>query len=302
MDKKKDKLVVILGTNASGKSGLGIELALRYGAEIVSADSRQVFRGLDLGSGKVTKEEMKGVPHFLLDVAEPGDFFSLKEYQELAYKAIDDILSRGKQPFLVGGTGLYVNAVADGYELSDAPVDAKLRAKVEAMSLKDLQTFIADKLGEVPDTLDMKNKRRLERAAEKIFQGKPLNLESIKRYDTLCLGVTWEREKLYKRIEERLDRRLCEGMIEEVEGLMARGVSDDFLYRLGLEYRYIMLYLRGRFKDREEFRAKLFMEIRHLAKEQMTWFRKRTDVHWLNMEADPIEEAGKMIETFLDLS
>ena len=302
MDKKKDKLVVILGTNASGKSGLGIELALRYGAEIVSADSRQVFRGLDLGSGKVTKEEMKGVPHFLLDVAEPGDFFSLKEYQELAYKAIDDILSRGKQPFLVGGTGLYVNAVADGYELSDAPVDAKLRAKVEAMSLKDLQTFISDKLCEVPDTLDMKNKRRLERAAEKILQGKPLNLESIKRYDTLCLGVTWEREKLYKRIEERLDRRLCEGMIEEVEGLMARGVSDDFLYRLGLEYRYIMLYLRGRFKDREEFRAKLFMEIRHLAKEQMTWFRKRTDVHWLNMEADPIEEAGKMIETFLDLS
>ena len=302
MDKKKDKLVVILGTNASGKSGLGIELALRYGAEIVSADSRQVFRGLDLGSGKVTKEEMKGVPHFLLDVAEPGDFFSLKEYQELAYKAINDILSRGKQPFLVGGTGLYVNAVADGYELSDAPVDAKLRAKVEAMSLKDLQTFISDKLGEVPDTLDMKNKRRLERAAEKIFQGKPLNLESIKRYDTLCLGVTWEREKLYKRIEERLDRRLCEGMIEEVEGLMARGVSDDFLYRLGLEYRYIMLYLRGRFKDREEFRAKLFMEIRHLAKEQMTWFRKRKDVHWLNMEADPIEEAGKMIETFLDLS
>ncbi|MBR3484584.1 MAG: tRNA (adenosine(37)-N6)-dimethylallyltransferase MiaA [Lachnospiraceae bacterium] len=299
MDKKKDKLVVILGTNASGKSGLGIELALKYGAEIVSADSRQVFRGLDLGSGKVTKEEMKGVPHFLLDVAEPGDFFSLKEYQELAYKAIDDIILRGRQPFLVGGTGLYVNAVADGYELSDAPVDAELRAKVEAMSLKELQALVSEKLDTVPDTLDMKNKRRLERAAEKIFQGKPLNLESVKRYETLCLGVTWEREKLYKRIEERLDRRLDEGMIEEVEGLMERGVSDDFLYRLGLEYRYIMLYLRGRFKDREEFRAKLFMEIRHLAKEQMTWFRKRKDVYWLNMEADPMEEAGKLIDTFL---
>ncbi len=299
MDKKKDKLVVILGTNASGKSGLGIELALKYGAEIVSADSRQVFRGLDLGSGKVTKEEMKGVPHFLLDVAEPGDFFSLKEYQELAYKAIDDIILRGRQPFLVGGTGLYVNAVADGYELSDAPVDAELRAKVEAMSLKELQALVSEKLDTVPDTLDMKNKRRLERAAEKIFQGKPLNLESVKRYETLCLGVTWKREKLYKRIEERLDRRLDEGMIEEVEGLMERGVSDDFLYRLGLEYRYIMLYLRGRFKDREEFRAKLFMEIRHLAKEQMTWFRKRKDVYWLNMEADPMEEAGKLIDTFL---
>ena len=170
MDNKKDKLVVILGTNASGKSGLGIELALKYGAEIVSADSRQVFRGLDLGSGKVTKEEMKGVPHYLLDVAEPGDFFSLKEYQELAYKAIDDIILRGRQPFHVGGTGLYVNSIADGYELSDAPVDTELRAKVEAMSLDELQTLVEEKLKNIPDTLDMKNKRRLERAAEKILQ------------------------------------------------------------------------------------------------------------------------------------
>ena len=298
MGVNKDKLVVVLGTNASGKSGLGIELAIKYGAEIVSADSRQVFKGLDLGSGKVTKEEMKGVPHYLLDVAEPGDFFSLKEYQELAYKAIDDILSRGIRPFLVGGTGLYVNAVVDGYELADAPVDTELRAKVEAMTLEELQELLKLKLGTIPDTLDMRNKRRLERAAEKILQGKPLNLESIKKYETLCLGVTWEREVLYKRIEERLDRRLAEGMIEEVEGLLDKGVSDDFLYRLGLEYRYILLYLRGRFKDRDEFRAKLFMEIRHLAKEQMTWFRKRKDVHWLNMADDPFGQAVRLIDDF----
>ena len=294
----KEKLVVVLGTNASGKSGLGIELALKYGAEIVSADSRQVFRGLDLGSGKVTKEEMKGVPHYLLDVAEPGDFFSLKEYQELAYKAIDDILSRGTRPFLVGGTGLYVNSIVDGYELTDAPVDTELRAKVEAMTLEELQELLEHKLGTIPDTLDMRNKRRLERAAEKILQGKPLNLESIRKYETLCLGVTWEREILYRRIEERLDRRLEEGMIEEVEGLLSKGVSDDFLYRLGLEYRYILLYLRGRFKDRDEFRAKLFMEIRHLAKEQMTWFRKRKDVHWLNMTDDPFDQAVRLIDDF----
>ncbi|MBR4145765.1 MAG: tRNA (adenosine(37)-N6)-dimethylallyltransferase MiaA [Lachnospiraceae bacterium] len=300
MGVNKDKLVVVLGTNASGKSGLGIELAIKYGAEIVSADSRQVFKGLDLGSGKVTKEEMKGVPHYLLDVAEPGDFFSLKEYQELAYKAIDDILSRGIRPFLVGGTGLYVNAVVDGYELADAPVDTELRAKVEAMTLEELQELLKLKLGTIPDTLDMRNKRRLERAAEKILQGKPLNLESIKKYETLCLGVTWEREILYKRIEERLDRRLAEGMIEEVEGLLDKGVSDDFLYRLGLEYRYILLYLRGRFKDRDEFRAKLFMEIRHLAKEQMTWFRKRKDVHWLNMADDPFGQAVRLIDDFYD--
>ena len=294
-----NKLVVILGTNASGKSGLGIELALKYGAEIVSADSRQVFKGLDLGSGKVTQEEMKGVPHFLLDVAEPGDFFSLKDYQALAYEAIDGIFARGKQPFLVGGTGLYVNAIVDGYELTDAPVDTELRARVEAMSIEELRLLMTEKLQNIPDNLDMNNKRRLERAAEKVLMGKPLNHESIKKYDTLCLGVTWDREVLYRRIEERLDRRLNEGMIEEVEGLIARGVSDDFLYRLGLEYRYILMYLRGRFKDREEFRAKLFMEIRHLAKEQMTWFRKRNDVFWLDMTGDPISQANELIDRFL---
>lgn len=294
-----NKLVVILGTNASGKSGLGIELALKYGAEIVSADSRQVFKGLDLGSGKVTQEEMKGVPHFLLDVAEPGDFFSLKDYQALAYEAIDGIFARGKQPFLVGGTGLYVNAIVDGYELTDAPLDTELRARVEAMSIEELRLLMTEKLQNIPDNLDMNNKRRLERAAEKLLMGKPLNHESIKKYDTLCLGVTWDREVLYKRIEERLDRRLNEGMIEEVEGLIARGVSDDFLYRLGLEYRYILMYLRGRFKDKEEFRAKLFMEIRHLAKEQMTWFRKRNDVFWLDMTGDPISQASELIDRFL---
>ena len=294
-----NKLVVILGTNASGKSGLGIELALKYGAEIVSADSRQVFKGLDLGSGKVTQEEMKGVPHFLLDVAEPGDFFSLKDYQALAYEAIDGIFARGKQPFLVGGTGLYVNAIVDGYELTDAPVDTELRARVEAMRIEELRKLMAEKLPSIPDNLDMNNKRRLERAAEKVLMGKPLNRESIKKYDTLCLGVTWDREVLYKRIEERLDRRLNEGMIEEVEGLINRGVSDDFLYRLGLEYRYILMYLRGRFKGKEEFRAKLFMEIRHLAKEQMTWFRKRNDVFWLDMTGDPISQASELIDRFL---
>ena len=298
---KNNKLVVILGTNASGKSGLGIELALKFGAEIVSADSRQVFKGLDLGSGKVTKEEMKGVPHFLLDVAAPGDFFSLMDYQKLAYEAIDDIVSRGKTPFLVGGTGLYVNAVVDGYNLTDAPVDEELRKKVEAMSLNELQDLITEKcsIGGIPENLDMSNKRRLERAAEKLLMGKPLNLESVKRYDTLCLGVTWERQKLYKRIEERLDRRLEQGMIEAVENLMKQGVSDDFLYKLGLEYRYIMMYLRGRFDSKAAFREKLFMEIRHLAKEQMTWFRKRKDITWLDMETDPINQAEGLISAFV---
>lgn len=293
-----EKLVCIVGTNASGKSGLGIELALKFDAEIVSADSRQVFKGLDLGSGKVTKEEMKGVPHHLLDVAEPNDFFSLSDYQKLAYASIDNIIARGKKAFLVGGTGLYVNAVADGYTLTESAPDPKVRELFEKMSLDDVRGYVKDHDPSLYESLDKDNKRRLERAAEKIYLGVPNKLPNNKRYETLLLGVSWPRDILYKRIEERLDRRLEEGMIEEVEELIANGATDDFLYKLGLEYRYILLYLRGHFATKQDFRDELFKEIRHLGKEQMTWFNKRTDIHWLNMQDDPFEEAAYAINEF----
>lgn len=293
-----NKLVVIAGTNASGKSGLGIELAGKYSAEIVSADSRQVFTGLDLGSGKVTKEEMKGVPHYLIDVVNPNDFFSLSHYQKMAYEAIDDIQSRGKKAFLVGGTGLYVNSVVDGYNLNEAEPDFKIRQEVEEKSIDELISIIKEKNPEVLDKLDLNNKRRLERAAEKVLSGKFNENPSEPKYETLVIGVTWPREVLYERIRERLDRRLEQGMIEEVENLRKNGVTDDFLYRLGLEYRYILMYLRGDFKDFDAFYNKLFMEIRHLAKEQMTWFRKRTDINWIDMTKDPYEEASALIDKF----
>lgn len=293
-----NKLVVIAGTNASGKSGLGIELAGKYSAEIVSADSRQVFTGLDLGSGKVTKEEMKGVPHYLIDVVNPNDFFSLSHYQKMAYEAIDDIQSRGKKAFLVGGTGLYVNSVVDGYNLNEAEPDFKIRQEVEEKSIDELISIIKDNNPKALDKLDLNNKRRLERAAEKVLSGKFNENPSEPKYETLVIGVTWPREVLYERIRERLDRRLEQGMIEEVENLRNNGATDDFLYRLGLEYRYILMYLRGDFKDFDVFYNKLFMEIRHLAKEQMTWFRKRTDINWIDMTKDPYEEASALIDKF----
>ena len=138
----KPKLIVIEGTNASGKSGLGVELAARYGGEIVSADSRQVFRGLDLGSGKITPEEMRGVPHHLIDVAEPNDFFSMHDFQRLAYETIDDILARGKLPFLVGGTGLYVASVTEGYVMSDTAPDLEYRAYLETLETPKLYEML----------------------------------------------------------------------------------------------------------------------------------------------------------------
>lgn len=294
-----EKLVVIAGTNASGKSGLGIELAEKFNAEIVSADSRQVFEGLDLGSGKVTKEEMKGIRHHLLDVAKPNDFFSLSDYQSLAYSAVDDIVSRGKTPFLVGGTGLYVNSVVDGYNLSTVAPDMELRQSVEAKTLQELIDILKAENPKVLETLDVKNKRRVERAVEKTLSGDKKENSKEPRYETLVLGVTWPRDVLYERIRERLDRRLSEGMIEEVVGLRERGATDEFLYKLGLEYRYILMYLRGEFDSFDSFYNKLFMEIRHLAKEQMTWFRKRSDMHWIDMTKNPAKEAAEYIEEFL---
>lgn len=293
-----NKLVVIAGTNASGKSGLGIELAGKYDAEIVSADSRQVFTGLDLGSGKVTTEEMKGIPHYLIDVVNPNDFFSLSHYQKMAYEAIDDIQSRGKKAFVVGGTGLYVNSIVDGYNLNDAEPDFAIRKEVEEKTIDELIEIIKGTNPLALEKLDLNNKRRLERAAEKVLTGKYNENPSTPKYDTLVIGVTWPREVLYERIRERLDRRLDQGMIEEVENLRKNGASDDFLFRLGLEYRYILMYLRGEFKDFDAFYNKLFMEIRHLAKEQMTWFRKRSDIHWIDMTKDPFNEASILIEEF----
>lgn len=294
-----DKLVVIAGTNASGKSSLGIDLAEHYKSEIVSADSRQVFCGLNLGSGKVTVEEMKGVVHHLIDVAQPNDFFSLSQYQKLAYEAIDDILNRGKTPFLVGGSGLYVNAVVDGYSLNNAKPDLMLRKEIEAKTHDELIEIIKKNNPTALERLDLKNKRRLERAAEKALSDDKNEHPSKPRYETLVIGVTWPREVLYERIRVRLSKRLEEGMIEEVVNLRKAGATDEFLYKLGLEYRYILMYLNGRFADYDDFYNKLFMEIRHLAKEQMTWFRKRKDMHWIDMSKDPFDEARSMIDDFI---
>lgn len=293
-----NKLVVITGPTASGKTGLGIDLALKYGAEIVSADSRQVFEGLDLGTGKVTPEETQGIPHYLIDVAKPNDFFSVTDFQGLAYKAVDDIHARGLKAFLVGGTGLYVNSVADGYNIVQERVSPELRNEVAAKSAEELISILEEKNPEVLKKLDLKNKRRIERAVERALTGNTEEPVNTPHYETLIIGTEWPRDVLYERIRQRLDMRLDLGMIDEVAGLREKGASDEFLYSLGLEYRYILMYLRNEFESFDAFYDKLFMEIRHLAKEQMTWFRKRKDMHWIDMTNDPFTKASDLIAEF----
>ena len=293
----KPKLVVIEGTNASGKSGLGVALAAHYGGEVVSADSRQVFRGLDLGSGKITPEEMQGVRHHLIDIAEPNEFFSMHDFQSLAYEAVDDVRARGRTPFLVGGTGLYVASVTDGYVMSDTEPDLEYRAYLETMDTPKLYEMLRELRPEME--IDEKNRNRVMRQLEKIHDGDDHSAPNAPRYDCLKLGVTWPRPVLRARIDERLDRRLEQGMIEEVQGLLDRGASVEFLKKLGLEYRFITQYLIGEIPDRNEMVELLRTAIKQFAKRQTTWFRRDKDIQWLDMAGDPFAEACEKIDRFL---
>ena len=291
------KVVAVVGTNASGKSALGVELAKRYGAEIISADSRQVFRGLDLGSGKITPEEMQGVPHHLIDVREPNEFFSMADFQCMSYALIDEIRARGHLPMIVGGTGLYVDSVLDGYLLSDREPDLAYRAELEKLTTPQLYDML---ITLVPDAqVDRNNRNRVMRMIERIHDGDDAVPGKQPRYRSLRLGVSWPREVLSQRIDERLQMRVEQGMIEEVQGLMDRGATKEFLLGLGLEYRFITQYLTGAIPDRDEMLRLLAIAIKQFAKRQMTWFRRNPDIVWLDMAGDPLEQACEAIDAFL---
>ena len=292
----KGKLIAIVGTTASGKSSLGIDLAKHYNGEIVSADSRQVYRHLDLGTGKVTKEEMAEVKHHLIDILDLNQPFSVAHFQKLAYEAIDDVLKRGHLPFLVGGTGLYTRAVVEGYNLSDVPPDAEQRKMLESLDREELCSRL-EKLGE--KVSDDEPARRLIRRLEKLEKGVKSENLSQPRYDVLQLGLTFDREELYSRIGIRLDQRIKEGMIDEVREVVKLGATPEFLEGLGLEYRLTYRYITGKYKSFEEYREDLFKQIRHFAKRQMTWFRKEKDIVWLNSKGDYLKEAITLIDDFL---
>lgn len=292
------KVVAVVGTNASGKSALGVKLARALDAEIISADSRQVFRGLDLGSGKITPQEMEGVPHHMIDVREPGEFFSMADFQRMAYAQIGEILGRGQLPMIVGGTGLYVDSVLDGYLLSDQEPDLAYRAKLEERSTPELYAML---LRLRPDAqVEKNNRNRVMRMLERLHDGDDATPGKQARYRSLRLGVSWPRDVLRERIDERIRMRLAQGMIEEVQGLLARGVSPSFLLGLGLEYRFITRYLTGEIPDKDDMLAQLAQAIRKFAKRQMTWFRRNPDIVWLDMQADPYRQALAAIQAFLE--
>lgn len=287
-----EKLVVIVGQTSSGKSSLGIFLANEFDGEIVSADSRQVYKGLDYCSGKVDENEQKMAVHHLLDVTELGNQFTLFDFQKKAYEAIDDIIARGKVPFLVGGTGLYTRAVVEGYNLSELPVDEKRRRELEKLSIDELKTICEKKSIELPSEI---TKRRLVRLLEKSEQNIAPNKP---RYDVLQIGIRWSREEIYNRIKLRLEMRMPH-MIEETKRQLASGVSKEFLMSLGLESKNIIKYLDGEFESYEAFFEELFKEERHFAKRQQTWYNKEKNIVWIDADENLNENAKRKVEKFL---
>lgn len=296
------RIVAIMGPNACGKSSLGASLAHTLHGEIISADSRQVFKGLDLGTGKLEPERRLGVRHHLLDVVEPGTDFSLAQYQELAYGEIDRTLQRASLPILVGGTGLYLRAVIEGYELVGVPKNAMRREELEALDTSGLIDHLVNLDKYADSHVDFTNRRRLIRAIEILESGAALAdaRRRCPRYTTLKLGLVWPDRVMRERIESRLAMRIEKGMIDEVERLLEKGVARDWLYELGLEYRHVLWLLEGKYRSIEHLSGGLSTAIWQFARRQMTWFRKEPDIIWLDAEGDLHKEALTRIASFRD--
>jgi tRNA dimethylallyltransferase len=278
--------MVILGPTASGKSDLAVKIALKRNGEIVSADSRQVYKGLDIGSGKITKKEMRGIPHHLLNVVSPNKVFTASDYSVLARNATQDILSRKKLPIICGGTGFYIDALLYGDSFASVPPNPVIRKKLEKLPTEELAKRLSELDPDRFSSIDVKNRVRLIRSLEIVLStGKPVpKIRKRPLYDAEKIGILWPIKELDKRIEIRLDKRLESGMIEEVANLKSpphgKGLSWKRLYELGLEYRYISLYLKGELSYKE-MRELLLTAIRQYAKRQMTWFKRDKEIKWI---------------------
>ncbi len=291
------KLIVILGPTASGKTGLSIKLAKKYNGEVVSADSRQVYKELDIGSAKITKKEMRGVPHHLLDVANPKRKFSVSQYQRLALRAINEIRKKGKLPMLVGGTGFYIQSVVDGIVLPEVKPDWKLRKELEAKTKEELFNQLEKLDPDRAEKIDNNNPRRLIRALEIVLSTKkPVpKLKKSPGFDSLQIGLKVSDKNLKQNIKKRLEERLKNDvLIKEVKKLRASGLSFRRLEEFGLEYRFVAQYLQNKI-SREEMIERIQKESEHFAKRQMTWFKRDKRIKWISSQ----KEAEKLVKNFI---
>jgi len=340
------KLIAVIGPTASGKTKLAVFLAKKFNGEIVSADSRQVYQGMDIGTGKEgirpkrtktkdqrlkTKDQRlkikdrleyikqnawreKGIPQYLLDICDPKEQYTVAQFQKDAYKIIYDIFNRGKLPILVGGSGLYIDAVLKGYQVPKT--SPRLRQELEKLSNKDLLDQLKGYDPVAYQKIDHCNRRRILRALEaSIVNRRPFSEYRARKpkFNPLIIGLDLPRKKLYQRIDEKVDKRIKQGMIKEVENLLKSGITYKRLRNFGLEYRYISEYLhhlqegrpipsevKGRNsseaeKAKQEMIKNLKFKIHAFARRQLTWFRRNKEIHWLRSR----QEAQKLVQKFL---
>jgi len=295
---QKIKLLVIAGPTASGKSALAIRLARKLGGEIVSADSRQVYRGMDIGTGKVTKAEQKLARHWLLDVASPSRQYSVARFVREARRAVRDIVRRGKLPIVCGGTGFWIDALVYCQSIPEVKPDLKLRARLRKLPTARLYARLQELDPARAAAIDRHNPVRLIRALEIVIAtGRPVPpRKNGSPYEPLYLGISRPLPELTRRIERRLDARLKSGMVAEVRRLRSRGVSWKRLESFGLEYRWVARYLRGKI-SRTQMRDGLLRDIVAYAKRQLTWWRKNPDVRRTTSPS----EASRQVADWLSL-
>ncbi|MEW8972096.1 MAG: tRNA (adenosine(37)-N6)-dimethylallyltransferase MiaA [Mesobacillus sp.] len=311
---QKQKLIVLIGPTAVGKTKLSIELAKKFDGEIISGDSMQIYKGMDIGTAKITVAEMEGIPHHLIDIKEPDESFSTAEFQELVRKKIDEISSRGKMPMIVGGTGLYIQSVIFDYHFTDAPSDPAFRRSLEQTAEAEGQDFLHGKLKEAdPESasrIHPNNVRRVIRALEIIHcTGKTAgelqeNQSPELLYETALIGLTMDREILYNRINYRVDLMVEQGLLDEVKYFYDKGLRDcQSIQAIG--YKELYDYFDGKV-SLELAIENLKQNSRRYAKRQLTWFRNKMNVEWFDMsESKDAEkkfaEISKFIEGKLDI-
>lgn len=295
-------MLVLLGPTAVGKTRLSLELAEALGAEIISGDSMQVYRGMDIGTAKIPPAEMNGIPHHLIDIHNPHEAYSVAEFQEQGARLIEEISGRGKLPFIVGGTGLYIESLCYGFRFSEAVADEAFRSEQEAYAEAHGAEALHARLAAVDpvsaERLHPNDRRRIIRALEIHHQTNVPLSDSLavqkkeSPYDLCLIGLTMDRQILYKRIEDRIDQMLAEGLVAEVQGLLEKGYGRSLVSMQGLGYKEIAAYLEGETTLAEAV-VLLKRDTRRFAKRQLSWFRHMKEIQWVD-----VLESGNFSENF----
>ncbi|EKE19750.1 MAG: tRNA delta(2)-isopentenylpyrophosphate transferase (IPP transferase) [uncultured bacterium] len=310
------KIIIIYGPTASGKSDVAIRLAKKFDGEIISADSRQIFKGLDIGAGKVEKDEpgfisrffhkskeneffSEGIRHHLIDVAEPMEDYNVSHFKKDAERIIEEISNRGKIPIICGGTNFWIDSIVHDSQIPEVAPNPQLRKELEEKTTEELFAQLEKMDSQRAENIDAKNKVRLVRAIEittKLGSVPELEFTTLNpNYDFLQIGIKTEREKINAKIKKRLDQRFEDGMIIEVEELHENEVSFEWMERIGLEYRWISRYLQKKVEF-EEMKEKLYFDIIHFAKRQMTWLKRNKEIIWLQDYSQIKKEVKKFLK------